>query len=123
VFFTIFDFFWVNAGNFRCSLVARYREGAEMVGTMHYFMNNEFEYEQSNLVTLQNNMDAADKKEFAYDMRNFNFSSYLHDYWLGIRKFVFRLPEKSTERATGDTMDNSRAGNQMVLDTQRARTQ
>lgn len=56
---------------------------------VEYFTTNEWHFKNDNFVRLNNMLSPQDKKTFGFDVRAIDWSSYLENYVLGIRKHIF----------------------------------
>lgn len=56
---------------------------------VEYFTTREWHFRNDNFVRLNKVLSPQDRKRFCFDVRTIEWSSYLENYVLGIRKHIF----------------------------------
>lgn len=66
---------------------------------LEYFTTKEWNFKDDNVRKLCSSLSAEDKQKFDFDVRNINWESYIENYIIGIRKFIFKESPVSLPKA------------------------
>ena len=68
-------------------LVKLMHRAFDMLG---YFARREWSFPCNNLFSLLDQMSPADQKTFYMDVRKVNWRNYIHDFYMGIRRYLLK---------------------------------
>ncbi|KAF4517060.1 hypothetical protein B566_EDAN006377 [Ephemera danica] len=57
---------------------------------LEYFATHQWRFTNANVVRLQERLCGDDRRTFAFDVRDIHWPSYIENYVLGIRQFIFK---------------------------------
>ena len=57
---------------------------------LEYFGNQEWRFRDDNVQELNSILSPEDRKTFPFDVSQIDWPTYLQDYVLGIRRFIFK---------------------------------
>lgn len=57
---------------------------------LEYFSTHQWHFSNTNVVALQDRLSTEDRKNFSFDVRDIHWPSYIENYVLGIRHFIFK---------------------------------
>ncbi|KAJ8916621.1 hypothetical protein NQ315_000266 [Exocentrus adspersus] len=66
---------------------------------LEYFTLNEWRFDDENVRTLATTLNQTDRKEFCFDVAKIDWESYIENYVLGIRRFIFKEEASSLPKA------------------------
>ncbi|XP_065352981.1 putative fatty acyl-CoA reductase CG5065 [Cloeon dipterum] len=59
---------------------------------LEYFSTHQWQFTNTNVVALQDRLCIEDRREFSFDVKEIQWQSYIENYVLGIRRFIFKDP-------------------------------
>ena len=62
------------------------------VATLLYFASNQWIFSNHNSQFLLNQMTDFDKQEFHFDVKNIDWTIYLRNYCIGVKKYLLKEP-------------------------------
>ena len=66
---------------------------------VEYFAVNEWEWDQENIIQLEQELGESDKYKFYFDVSLINWENYLEDYIKGTRQYFFKEDLSTMEQA------------------------
>ncbi|XP_063923372.1 fatty acyl-CoA reductase wat-like [Zophobas morio] len=73
-------------------MISKYRKFNTSRYQMEYFMAHEWTFTNTNVKTIWNKMNEADKAIFPFDLKPFNWILYFRNYFKGIRSYLAKEP-------------------------------
>jgi fatty acyl-CoA reductase len=77
-------------------LVRRMHHAFDLLG---YFARREWSFPSNNLFALYDSMSDVDRQMFKLDIRQVNWRAYIHDSYMGIRRYLLKEDDANIEKA------------------------
>lgn len=74
----------------KTNMVRIYSKLQAAVEVLHYFTSNEWDFQSKGMLTIWESMAIEDRQTFNIDLRQLNWDHYLHDYMLGVKRYVLK---------------------------------
>ncbi|XP_023238990.1 putative fatty acyl-CoA reductase CG5065 isoform X2 [Centruroides sculpturatus] len=94
----IVDFLAWITGN-KPGLLEVYKSLHRAVRLLEYFTTNEWHFDCNNVLLLMNSLSGRDRQTFGFDIRPINWSLYMENYVLGVRRYLLKEDESTLPAA------------------------
>lgn len=88
---------WIT-GN-KHGLLEVYKSLHRSIRLLEYFTTNEWHFHCNNVILLMNSLYGKDREIFDFNIRPINWSSYMENYVLGVRRFLLKEDESTLPAA------------------------